>query len=55
MSPLPTSQVAVQFTGFNIKPASLSRVSQLTAKAGPVPNEKNLTNNTLQLKIVLTL
>ena len=51
----PGKTVAVQFTGFNIKPASLSRVSQLTAKAGPVPNEKNLTNNTLQLKIVLTL
>jgi hypothetical protein len=51
----PGKTVAVQFNGFNIKPASLSRVSQLTAKAGPVPNEKNLTNNTLQLKIVLTL
>jgi hypothetical protein len=47
--------VTVQFTGFNIKPASLSRVSQLTAKAGPVPNEKSLSNNTLDLKIVLTL
>jgi hypothetical protein len=51
----PNKTVQVQFAGFNIKPASLSRVSQLTAKAGPVPNEKNLTNNTLQLKIVLTL
>lgn len=51
----PNKTVQVQFTGFNIKPASLSRVSQLTAKAGPVPNEKNTTNNTLQLKITLTL
>ena len=51
----PGKTVQVQFTGYNIQPASLGRVSQLTAKAGPVPLEKNLSNNTLQLKIVLTL
>jgi hypothetical protein len=52
---VPGKTVQAQFTGYNIQPASLGRVSQLTAKAGPVPLEKNLSNNTLQLKIVLTL
>jgi hypothetical protein len=51
----PGKTIAVQFTGYNIQPATLGRVSQLTAKAGPVPLEKNLSNNTLQLKIILTL
>ena len=51
----PNKTVQVQFTGYNIQPATLGRVSQLTAKAGPVPLEKNVENNTLQLKIVLTL
>jgi hypothetical protein len=51
----PGKTATVQFTGYNIQPATLGRVSQLTAKAGPVPLEKNLSNNTLQLKIILTL
>jgi hypothetical protein len=47
--------VTVQFSGFNIPSGALSRVSGLTAKAGPVPLEKVLSNNTLDLKIILTL
>ena len=47
--------VTVQFSGFNIPAGALSRVSGLTAKAGPVPLEKVITNNTLDLKIILTL
>jgi hypothetical protein len=47
--------VPVQFSGFNIPSGALSRVSGLTAKAGPVPLEKVIGNNTLELKIVLTL
>jgi hypothetical protein len=47
--------VTVQFSGYNIPSGALARVSGLTAKAGPVPLEKVLSNNTLDLKIILTL
>jgi hypothetical protein len=47
--------INVQFTGFNIQPNSLGRVSKLTARVAKVPGEKNLTNNTLYFNIILKL
>jgi hypothetical protein len=46
--------VTAQFSGFVLTKA-ISRVSDLTAKAGPVPLEKSTSNNTLALKITLSL
>jgi len=45
----------VSFSGFAINAAALGKVSQVTVKAGPVPKEKSLDNNTVRYKIILQL
>lgn len=47
--------VTVQIGGFDIPPTALGRVSKLTAKAGPVPAEKVLSNNSAFYNIILKL
>jgi hypothetical protein len=45
----------VSITGFAIPADALSKVSTLTVKAGPVPGEQKLSNNSNTYKILLQL
>jgi len=51
----PNKTVTVQISGFDIPPSALGRVSKLTAKAGPVPAEHLLSNNSAFFNIILKL
>jgi hypothetical protein len=45
----------VQFTGLTIDTVAIGRVSKITVKAGPVPQEQVLSNNTRVFSIILKL
>jgi hypothetical protein len=51
----PGKTATVQISGFNIPASALGRVSKLTAKAGPVPAEHVLSNNSAFFNIILKL
>jgi len=51
----PNQTATVQFTGLTIDTVAIGRVSKITVKAGPVPQEQVLSNNTRAFSIILKL